>query len=189
LRKSQRACLILMASALASIAVSRADGRVPPPGCHWQDLPEIKVHLAVPDGWLFRQVQSEGTLIYEVVPAGNDWPTPSKSRYRLEVRLHTERATVVTRARDFVDRARSGATAAQPLAEQTIGVMKAFSTFAEYSPAVQGAPRIATAVSALANTRTGTLYTTRFDIAADEQEKIATLGNSLFQTARVDDEI
>src|SRR6202012_5981837 len=109
----------------------------------------------------------------------------SKSRYRLEVRLKTDKATVVERAHDFVARALAGASAAQPLAEQTVGVMRAFSSFVQYSPAVQVAPSISTALSALANTRTGTIYTVRFDIATDEQAKIADLGNALFRTIRI----
>ena len=45
------------------------------------------------------------------------------------------------------------------------------------------------AVSGTANVRTGTLYTVRFDIPADEVNLIAPLGNSLFRTARLDDEV
>jgi hypothetical protein len=181
--------VIVAAMVFACVAASRGDDKPAPEGCHWQDLPEVKMHLAVPNGWLFTRLKSDGPLIFEVVPAGADWPKPSKSRYRLEIQLRTDKASVVERAREFVERAQAGAVAVEPVAEQTIGVIKAYSSFVRYSPAIQGVPAIATALSATANTRTGTLYTVRFDISSDEQERIAALGNALFRTARLDDEI
>ena len=81
------------------------------------------------------------------------------------------------------------ATAAESLDEQKIGVMRAFSSFVDNAPAGESGAHVGAALSALANTRTGTLYTTRFEIAADEQAKIAPLGNLLFRTVRIDDEI
>lgn len=189
MRKQHRALEILVAVVITSAAAVRADDKPAPDGCHWQDLPEIKAHLAVPDGWHFRRVQSENSLIFEVEPTGHGLPQPSRSRYRLEVRLHTDSRTVVERAREFVENARTGATAAQPLEEQTIGVVTVFSSFFEYDPAVPLAPRRTAAMSAIANSRTGTLYLVRFDIPVDELEAIAPLGNALFRTARIDDEM
>jgi hypothetical protein len=178
------ALLMLLSHAPVSAEASQA-----PAGCHWQDIQEIKVQLAVPDGWVFRQVPSEQKLIYEVLPAGPAFAKPPQARYRLEVRRHLEPRDVVAMARSFVETVRTGATAAEPLEQQTKGVMALFASVVEYAPEISGAPRLTVAVSAIANSRTGTLYTARFDIPVDEQSLVAPLGNALFQSVRLDDEV
>ena len=74
LRPAHKICGIVVASVLASAAATRGDDKPAPEGCHWQDLPEIKAHIAVPNGWIFRQVEAKEFLAFEVVPAGRDGP-------------------------------------------------------------------------------------------------------------------
>ncbi len=63
-----------------------------------------------------------GVLSYEVRPAGTGFKN-GKSRCRLEVRRGGDKVEVVNKAREFVESARAGATTAQPLEGQQIGVL------------------------------------------------------------------
>jgi hypothetical protein len=160
----------------------------PPQGCHWQPIPELKAHLAVPDGWLFKNVSSGEVLIYEVRPAGTGFEGV-RALYRLEVRRNTRKSDVVARARDFVESARAAGVEAQPLEEQHVSVLTLYSSFVRFASKGDGAPALSAAVSSAGNSRTGTLYTARFDIPENEIEMVAPLGNHLFRKYRIDDEI
>lgn len=159
-----------------------------PDGCHWQPIPELKAHLAVPDGWLFEKVSTGDILVYQVKPAGQGYEG-LRSVYRLEVRLNTNKADVVERAREFVESLRTGAIEAQPLEEQEVGVLKLYSSFSHHAPRTEGSTAMSVAASSVANTRTGTLYLVRFDIPSNEVEVVAPLGNHLFRSGRLDDEL
>lgn len=180
--------IVTLAGTIVS-GLAADDGPDPaPPGCHWQAITILKAHLAVPDGWEFRDTSTHSLLSYEVRPAGPGFKN-ARSRYRLEVRRGVDKSEVVKKAREFVESARTGATEAQPLEEQQVGVLILFSSFATYDPHRPGVTAVSVAISSAANTRTGTLYTVRFDIPSDEVERVAELGNQLFQKMRLDDEI
>lgn len=181
--------MVFMLLALgAPLRYTRAGEHTAPEGCHWQPIPEIKAHLAVPDGWQFEKVASSDVLIYEVRPAGPGFEG-IRARYRLEVRRGTSKADVVDRARSFVESVRAIATEAQPLEEQHIGVLTLYSSFGHLVPTSESSPALTAAVSCAANSRTGTIYTMRFDIPVNELDVVAPLGNHLFRELRLDDEI
>ena len=175
---------VVVALGFATISVGN-EKRPAPPGCHWQSIPELKAHLAVPDGWLFEQIASQDGLVYQVRPPAEELA----SRYRLEVRTGVDTSAVVGEARDFVDGPRNSGAEAEPLEEQTKGVITAYSTVVYYRPLVAGAPAITVAYLALGNSRTGTIYKIRLDIPADEVDRVLPAANHLFQNIRVDDEI
>jgi hypothetical protein len=168
--------------------VTRGGEKPAPEGCHWQSIPELKAHLAVPDGWLFKKVSSGEVLIYEIRPAGEGFQG-LRALYRLEVRRGTSKSDVVARARDFVESVRAAGAEAQPLEEQNISVLTLYSSFVRFAPTTEGTPPPAAAVSSAGNSRTGTLYTMRFDIPENELEAVAPLANHLFRELRLDDEI
>jgi hypothetical protein len=165
-----------------------AAGKPAPAGCHWQPIPELKAHVAVPDGWQFKKVQSSDALIYEVRPAGNGFEG-AKALYHLEVRLRTKTEDVVARARAFIEDARAKALDPPPLAEQQVSTLTFFSCFVRFAPAGDGSPALTAAVSSIGNSRTGTIYTIRFEIPENEIRLIGSLGNGLFREMRLDDEI
>ena len=184
-----RWCAVLMfVGALAIAQGASAASKPAPNGCHWQAIPELKAHLAVPDGWRFEQVKSEEALIYEVRPTGKGFEE-SKAVFHLEVRLRTAPDDAVARARAFVESARATAIDAPPLEEQQVSTLTFFSCFVRYPALGEGLPTLTAAVSSAANARTGTIYTTRFDIPEDEIERVAPLGNALFREWRLDDEV
>ena len=169
----------------------RADDQAPPPsGTRWKAIPEIKANLALPNGWQFRKLPSTPKiLIYEIVPRGPGIPTHSRSKYELKVEKDVPRAIVVFKARNYVEAIRAQAVESEPVEEQTKGVMNLFVSVAHLEPDASGAPQLTVALAAIANSRTGTLYTMRFDIPAAELEAVETLANQLFRHIRVDDEI
>jgi hypothetical protein len=182
-------CAAVVIWAMLALAQSATAASKPAPdGCHWQALPELKAHLAVPDGWRFKKIKSTEALIYEVRPAGKGFEG-FKACFHLEVRLRTQLDDVVARARAFVEEARATAVDPPPLEEQQSSTLTGFSCFVRYAPPADGTPALTAAVSSAANSRTGTIYTTRFEIPEDEQERIAPLGNALFREWRLDDEI
>jgi hypothetical protein len=94
---------------------------------------------------------------------------------------------VEPRAREFVETARATATDAPPIDEGQAGHLTLFACAVTYAPEHPGAAGLTSALSAAANTETGTLYTVRLDIPLDEVDRVAPLGNRLFQTIRLDD--
>jgi len=181
------ATLVLLAPAGAS-HINLGGEKPAPEGCHWQSIAELKAHLAVPDGWGFRNVSSGEVLVYEVRPAGVGFEDV-RALYRLEVRRGTSKADVVMRARDFVESMRTAGAEAQPLEEQQVSVITLFSSFVQFAARAEGTPPLTAAVSSAGNSRTGTLYTMRFDISANELDLVAPLANHLFRELRLDDEI
>jgi|SRR6185436_20168540 len=177
--------VLLVSSTVAAGKDKKEDAA--PPGCHWQDVPAVKMHLSVPDGWQFRDTSSGSSKSYEVIPAGPGLEN-SKARYLLEVHRKISKTEVVTKAREFVEAVRSAGVDSQPLEQQTNGAMTFFSSYANYIPNSPGAIGLGVVVSSAANSRTGTLYTMRFNIPLSELEAVAPLGNNLFQTIRLDDE-
>jgi hypothetical protein len=179
----------LALGAITALALSAdgpaADEHPTPPGCHWQAIPELRAHLAVPDGWEFRVTPSSGALSYEVRPAGPGF-VGMKARFRLRVERTGDPEAAVARARDHVERARGSATEAPPAEEQRIGALLLFSAIVTFVPPVPGVEGTTSAVSSVANGRTGTLYLMRFDIPVGEMESVAPPGNHLFRELRLD---
>jgi hypothetical protein len=158
-----------------------------PEGCHWKLIAEVHALLAVPDGWIFRSLPGRDVLTYEVVPAGSRFRTKPLSRYRLEIRRHSPVVDVVARAKTFVEQFRLGGTTSKALEEQRKGVMSLFASVIEVPPRRVGESHLSVAVSAVANSRTGTLYTAVLAIPSDERPVVADLANVLFQRVRLDD--
>jgi len=179
---------LLLLTVCSSAPGTLAGGKTAPDGCHWQSIPKLKAHLAVPDGWQFKQLKSSDALIYEVRPAGGGFEG-AKAHYRLEVRLRTKPEDVVARARAFVEDNRAKSLEPPPLEEQQVSTLAMFSCFVRFAPSSDGSPALTAAVSSAGNSRTGTIYTIRFDIPENELDLIAPLGNSLFREMRLDDEI
>jgi hypothetical protein len=164
----------------------KKDEPPPPPGCHWQAIEILGAHLAVPDGWKFTDTSAGLLLSYEVRPAGAGFEN-TKSLYRLEARRGLKKSDVVPRAREFVETARATATDAPPIDEGQAGHLTLFACAVTYAPEHPGAAGLTSALSAAANTETGTLYTVRLDIPLDEVDRVAPLANRMFQTIRLDD--
>jgi hypothetical protein len=183
-----RFAAVMLAAVLVMAPGAFAGGKPAPDGCHWQPIPELKGHVAVPDGWQFKKVGSSEALIYEVRPAGKGFER-AKAIYRLEVRLRTKTEDVVARARAFVEDVRAKALEPPPLEEQQVSTLTLFSCFVRFAPASDGSPALTAAVSSAGNSRTGTIYTIRFDIPENEIDLIGPLGNGLFREMRMDDEI
>jgi len=185
---------LALASALASalvtppIAAKEKDKIPPPAGCHWQEIPVLKAHLAIPEGWLFRDTSAGLILSYEVQPAGPGLEN-AKARYRLEVRRGIKKADVVTRAREAIEAARTGAADSQPVDQGAAGALTIFSSTATFAAGAAGGGPVSTALTAAANERTGTLYVIRFDVPADEVDRVSPMGQKLLQTLRLDDDI
>jgi hypothetical protein len=178
--------LALLVSAMA-FATERG---APPAGCHWQDIPEIKAALAVPDGWHFRELAKKGEVsAYEVIPAGAAIPKAPQSRFEMRFQRIARRDTVVARAREYVQNAVATSVADDKVEEETIGVVTMFAGVGQLSPDDNGVPRLTVAVSAMANAKTGALYTTRFEIPASELEAVQPMANMLFRTVIIDDDV
>jgi hypothetical protein len=180
------ALLTLLTIPLGVVAEDKENSQPAPAGCHWQAIPAVKMQLPVPDGWRFREVSTGPVLSYEVAPAGPGLEN-SKARYRLEVQRGLKSEDAVAKAREFVESVRSAGTDLQPLEKQTTGVITYFSSFATYTPGTPGAIQLQVIVSSAANSRSGTLYTMKFNIPVDELELVAPLGNKMFQKVRLDD--
>jgi len=167
-----------------------ADRGAPPPGCHWLDIPEIKVALAVPDGWHFKELPKKGEVrAYEVVPAGPGIPERAQSRFELRFQRVDRIEAVVARARDFVKNAVATSVADQTIQEDKVGVVSLFAGVGQMSPDDDGVPRLTVAVSALANAKTGALYTIRFEIPGSELAAVQPMANALIRTVIIDDEV
>ena len=181
------AVTLLLAALLAARAQARRkDDPPPPPGCHWQSIEVLGAHLAVPEGWLYRDTSEGALLSYEVRPAGAGLEN-AKSLYRLEVRRGLKKADVVPRAREFVEKARATATDAPPIDEREAGHMMLFACAVSYAPEHPGAVSISSALAATANRETGTLYMVRLDIPSDEVDRVTSLADKLFQNIRLND--
>ena len=163
---------------------------LPPAGTRWKSIPEIKARIALPHGWRFAKARSTPkTLAYEVVPKGLGIPVRSQSKYQLKVEKGVPKAIVVAKARNYIEAIRAQAVESEEVDEQTRGVTTLFSSIAHLNPDGSGVPQLTVALAAIANSRTGTLYTIRFDIPASELEAVETLGNQLFRHITIDDEI
>ena len=68
-------------------------------------------------------------------------------------------------------------------------MMQLFVSVVEIADAEMGTHLSTIAVSAIGNSRTGTLYRIRLDIPEPELAAVAPSANKLFRTLRVDDEI
>ncbi len=169
---------------------SSAERASPPAGCHWQDIPEIKAALAVPDGWEFRRLPEKGGVsAYEVVPAGPGIPNSPRSRFEMRFQRLARLDAVVARGRDFVQNALATSVVEDKIEEEKIGVVTLFAGVAQLSPDAGGTPQMTVAVSAMANAKTGALYTIRFEIPAAELAAVQPMANSLFRTVVIDDEV
>lgn len=183
----RRSAIILGALMLLSLPVT---GENPAPqGCHWQELTELNAQLAVPNDWSFRRVPSSGVLVFEVIPGGPAFLTASRSKYRLEVHKHQDPATVLSRAREFVESAVKTAFVTQPIDEQHMSTITLFSSAAQFLSPLDNTPLLTVVVSAAANSKTGTLYLVRFEIPAGEESRVAGPGNHLFQRMSLDDDV
>jgi hypothetical protein len=161
-----------------------------PPGCYWQEIPEIQVAIAVPEGWRFRELPKKGgILLYEVVPAGTGAPEKPQSRYELRFQRIDRAANAPVRARDHVSNAVAASVQDSPVDEQSIGVMTSYSAVGYLSPDSSGVPQLIVAALAIGNAKTGALYTIRFEIPSSEAEAVLPMGNVLFRTIVVDDEV
>lgn len=178
--------LVVTALLAAREQARKKDEPPPPSGCHWQSIEIIGAHLAVPDGWQYRDTSEGPLLSYEVRPAGAGFEN-SKSLYRLEVRRGLKKADVAPRGREFVEKARATATDAPPIDEREAGRMTLFACAVNYAPPSPGAVSLSSALSAAANRETGTLYMVRLDIPSDEVDRVSPLADKLFQTIRLDD--
>jgi hypothetical protein len=177
------------AAGLAPTAVAKEKDKVPPPaGCHWQEIPVLKAHLAIPDGWLFRDNSTGPNLSYEVQPASPGLEN-AKARYRLEVRRGIKKADVVARASEYIESARAGAAESEPVEQGEAGALTLFSCTVTFAAKGAGGGATRTALTAAANAQTGTLYTIRFDIPEDEVDRVAPLAKPLLQTMRLDNDI
>jgi len=185
--------LNLVAVVICLLAASRVGSAVEgpaPEGCHWERIPEVKVTLAMPDGWVFRKVSdATNLLVYAATPGGPDAPANPKTRYELRIQRGLPPKSVVLIAKTFVESALAGSAETAPVEEQQRGVMSLFAGVAEIKPNLVGVPQLTVAASSLANARTGTLYTIRIDIPADELQAIQPRANAIFRTITVDDEI
>ncbi len=76
-----------------------------------------------------------------------------------------------------------------PLEEETVGVITLYASVGQMSLDSSGVPQLTVAASALGNSRTGALYTIRFEIPTSEAEAVLPMGNILFRTIRVDDDL
>jgi hypothetical protein len=181
--------LALVTCLLASV-LGATDEPAPPPGCKWQEIPEIKVSIALPEGWQFRQLSKKGSiLVYEVIPAGPNIAAHSKARYELRFQRLAPVSSAVTRAKEQVKNALATAADSTPLEEESIGVVTLFASVGHLSPDASGMPQLIVAVLALGNARTGALYTIRFEIPSVEADAVLPLGNALFRAIRVDDDL
>jgi len=181
------AVTLLLTALLAARAQARKKDDPPPPsGCRWQTIEVLGAHLAVPDGWQYRDVSEGPLLSYEVRPAGAGLEK-AKSLYRLEVRRGLKKADVVPRAREFVEKARATATDAPPIDEREAGPMTLFACAVTYAPEPPGTVSLSSALSATANRDTGTLYMVRLDIPSDEVKLVSPLADKLFQNIRLND--
>jgi len=187
----RRVAIVLLLVMIPGYTFIRAeDQAAAPSGTHWKAIPEIRAKLALPDGWRFRKVRSTPrVLVYEVVPKGPGIPARSRSRYELRVEKRVPAGIVVFKARNYVEAIRAQAVEADAVEEQTQGVMALFVSVAHLEPDASGAPQLTVAAAAIANSRTGTLYTMRFDIPASEFEAVESLANQLFRHIKVDDEV
>ena len=182
--------VLALVACLFAAVLGATEEPAPPPGCKWQEIPEIKVSIAVPEGWHFRELPKKGSiLVYEVVPAGPNIPAHPHSRYELRFQRLEPAGSAVTRAKEHVQNAVVTAVDATPLEEESIGVVTLFASVGQLSPDASGVPQLIVAVSALGNARTGALYTIRFEIPAGEAEAVLPLGNMLFRAIRVDDDV
>ena len=185
----RRAISAVLLGILFVTGLRASEKGAPPPGCHWQEIPEIKVTLALPDGWVFHALPKTGDVsAYEVVPAGGGVPKESRSRYELKFQRVSRPGIVVTRAKEHVQNAVASAVESTPLEEETIGVMTSFASVGQLSPDSAGVPQLIVAVLALGNSRTGALYMVRFEIPTSEADAVLPQGNMLFRTISVDDE-
>jgi hypothetical protein len=182
--------VVAVLALLVTVMASGSERGAPPPGCHWQDIPEIKVALAVPDGWHFRELPKKGEVsVYEVIPAGTGIPDEPRSRFELRFQRIARVNTVVARAKEHVQNALATSVADQTIEEETVGVVTLFAGVGQLSPDDNGVPQLTVAVSSLANAKTGALYTIRFEITASELEAVQPMANKLFRTMRIDDEV
>ncbi len=63
----KRFVLTLPLLALSSMALA-LDLPAPPRGYSWQECPDVKGALLVPDGWHFRRLEAEGKVAYFITP-------------------------------------------------------------------------------------------------------------------------
>jgi hypothetical protein len=186
--KTREGLILILVVLLAATRPVRGADDPAPERCHWQAIPELKAHLAVPDGWLFQRLEAGDALAYEVRPAGTQFEA-IRARYRLEVRRGLDKTKVVEMARSFVESIRAFAVEAQPLEEQHVSTVTLYSCFVTLARPTPGAVQPTAALWSAANSRTGTLYTVRFDIPSDELGVVAPLANHLFRNLRLDDEV
>jgi hypothetical protein len=187
--RAQRIALVLLLMPACSLGQSKTQTPAPS-GTHWKRIPELKAKLALPHGWQFRKVPSESrTLVYEVVPKGPGMPRRSRSKYQLKVEKGVPSAIVLFKARNFIEAIRAQAAESEEVDEQARGVTTLFSSIAHLDPDDSGVPQLTVALAAIANSRTGTLYTIRFDIPATELEAVEPLANQLFRHITIDDEL
>lgn len=179
----------LVLTILVSFPAIVAEDRPAPDGCHWQSIPELKAHIAVPDGWHFESATDGEDLVYDVSPARPGPDSTLQTRFRLTVTRGLDPDSVVARAREFVESVRSSGQPTAPIERQTLSVMTLFASVVEVIEPATDVHESTVAVSALANARTGTLYRIRLDIPASELGFMAPLANAMFRTIRVDDEI
>lgn len=189
-RTLRGAAAIFFAATLLSAGL-RADERPDPPrGCQWKEIPEIKVHIALPDGWRFRRLpDKDRIMVWEVLPAGKGVPGLTQSRYELRFERLEKPDAAADQAKQFVQNALAAAVDSTPVEEEKIGTVTLLASVGQLMPDATGVPQLIVAASALANSKTGAFYTIRFEIAASEAEAVLPLGNELFRSIRVDDEM
>jgi hypothetical protein len=133
--------------------------------------------------------ESGASSTYEVIPAGPGIPKSPKSRFEMRFQRIARLDTVVARGRDFVQNALAVSAVEDKIEEEKIGAVILFAGVAQLSPDSQGTPEMTVAVSAIANAKTGALYTIRFEIPAAELAAVQPMANSLFRDVIIDDEM
>jgi hypothetical protein len=175
---------------LGLLALGFSSETQPMPGCRLREIPVINATLNIPEGWAFDDLsQGKERSVFEVTPSGPGFSGPVKSRYRLEIYFNQDKKTIVEKARQFVTASRTRETKdAQPFSMQTTGKMQMFSLVVEFPSKGKDGRYRSIARWASANPVTGTLMKVNFDIAEEEVEQVALLGNYLFRNMVLDDE-
>ena len=155
--------LVLGSTLLFAVQAKSLDK--PPEGMHWQELKEIRAHIAIPDGWSFKKSGAKNEIAYLVAP-----PT-GNSRFSLSVKRHRPLASIESEARSFVEKLGADASEASPMEIQDKGKLKAYASLMEFSSGSHDSPSgIRVAATGIANVGTGTEYLIRFDVPFSELE-------------------
>jgi hypothetical protein len=155
----------------------------PPVGFAWQEIPELKAALLRPNGWFFKREETKGTLAYFITKESIDNGGEFQTGLTVNAFRH-KKDNAVESAKNFIDQ-----IATKKHGEKWAKEAGPFKEFGCLTRDTDATGTTVTQTLMVANPKTNTLYLLIFESPAPTWDSAWKLGQTIFDSLALDDEI